>query len=284
MRRRSPGRRSAGRRTWNSNWRARRAGDNGCSFQSLRAHRAAESRKPRSHHRRQLAQPHGPLPRGGGAAADAGSRPRDALQLARPGHDRMALPGSLCRAPACCRSRPPRAAPCLPSRSSGTASAVDAIAAAKAALSADALELHVADARAFIARETRRFDVIFLDPPFHDDPWDWLLPACAERLEPRGYVYAEAGRAIRPPPGARRRGEATGPGKCIIIFSLHRGRVHNPVRRARGRGVRDPRRRPARTFDNRPPPCSPSSIPERSILSRAATRTSCVAQRSSSTR
>jgi 16S rRNA (guanine966-N2)-methyltransferase len=79
-------------------------------------------------------------------------------------------------------------------------SAVDAIAAAKAALSADALELHVADARAFIARETRRFDAIFLDPPFHDDPWEWLLPACAKRLESQGYLYAEAGRAIRPPP------------------------------------------------------------------------------------
>src|SRR5580765_2823023 len=79
-------------------------------------------------------------------------------------------------------------------------SAADAIAAAKATLSADALELHVADARTFIMREARRFDAIFLDPPFDDDPWDWLLPACAGRLEPRGYLYAEAGRAIRPPP------------------------------------------------------------------------------------
>ena len=79
-------------------------------------------------------------------------------------------------------------------------SAADAIAAAKAAFAADALELHVADARAFIAREKRCFDAIFLDPPFHDDPWDWLLPACAGCLESRGYVYAEAGHAIRPPP------------------------------------------------------------------------------------
>ena len=80
-------------------------------------------------------------------------------------------------------------------------SAAEAIAAAKATVSADALELHVADAPAFIVREERRFDAIFLDPPFDDDPWDWLLPACAARLEPRGYLYAEAGRAIRPPPG-----------------------------------------------------------------------------------
>jgi 16S rRNA (guanine966-N2)-methyltransferase len=77
--------------------------------------------------------------------------------------------------------------------------AIDAIASAKALLSAAALELHVADARAFIGRETRRFDVIFLDPPFRSDPWEWLLPACAERLAPGGYLYAEAAHPIQPP-------------------------------------------------------------------------------------
>src|SRR5437879_589384 len=77
---------------------------------------------------------------------------------------------------------------------------IDAISAVKTALSAGALELHVADARAFIENEKRHFDVIFLDPPFRDDPWEWLLPACAARLAAGGYVYAEAGRAIRPPP------------------------------------------------------------------------------------
>jgi 16S rRNA (guanine(966)-N(2))-methyltransferase RsmD len=79
--------------------------------------------------------------------------------------------------------------------------AIDAIAAAKATLSADALELHVADARAFVTSESRPFDVVFLDPPFRDDPWGWLLPASAARLAPGGYVYAEAGRPIEPPPG-----------------------------------------------------------------------------------
>ena len=66
---------------------------------------------------------------------------------------------------------------------------------------AEGLETHRADARAFIDRETRRFDVIFLDPPFADDPWDWLLPACAARLAAGGAIYAEAGRALAPPPG-----------------------------------------------------------------------------------
>ena len=68
-------------------------------------------------------------------------------------------------------------------------------------LGALALEPHVADARRFLAAETRTFDVIFADPPFRDDPWAWLLPACAQRLEIGGFVYAEASRALLPPDG-----------------------------------------------------------------------------------
>jgi 16S rRNA (guanine966-N2)-methyltransferase len=64
---------------------------------------------------------------------------------------------------------------------------------------AEGLEVHTADARAFLGRESRRFDAIFLDPPYADDPWPWLLPACAARLAPAGFIYAEAGKAIAPP-------------------------------------------------------------------------------------
>jgi 16S rRNA (guanine966-N2)-methyltransferase len=78
---------------------------------------------------------------------------------------------------------------------------IDALDATRTALGASALEPHVADARAFVERETRTFDVIFLDPPFDDDPWAWLLLACAMRLAPGGFVYAEAARAIAPPAG-----------------------------------------------------------------------------------
>lgn len=66
---------------------------------------------------------------------------------------------------------------------------------------ASGLEVHAGDARAWLSRETRRFDAIFLDPPFGDDPWPWLLPACAPRVAGAGYIYAEAGRAIEPPAG-----------------------------------------------------------------------------------
>jgi len=70
-----------------------------------------------------------------------------------------------------------------------------------ARIGATALEVAVGDARRVIAAESRSFDVVFLDPPFDDDPWDWLLPACAGRLAPEGRIYAEAARWIDPPPG-----------------------------------------------------------------------------------
>jgi 16S rRNA (guanine966-N2)-methyltransferase len=94
------------------------------------------------------------------------------------------------------------------SRGAALAVAVDRAPALTAALAttakafgAEGLEVHTADARSFLARETRRFEAIFLDPPFADDPWAWLLPAAAARLAPAGFVYAEAGRPIEPPPG-----------------------------------------------------------------------------------
>ncbi len=71
----------------------------------------------------------------------------------------------------------------------------------RALLGATAVEARVGDARAFIAAERREFDVIFLDPPFREDPWDWLLPACAERLAPDGAIYAEAAGPLAPPSG-----------------------------------------------------------------------------------
>jgi 16S rRNA (guanine(966)-N(2))-methyltransferase RsmD len=77
----------------------------------------------------------------------------------------------------------------------------DALVATARQLGAVALEVHAAEARGYLAAERRVFDVIFADPPFRDDPWPWLLPACAERLAPGGFVYAEAGAALEPPPG-----------------------------------------------------------------------------------
>ena len=70
------------------------------------------------------------------------------------------------------------------------------LAATGVALGATALETHRAEAHAWMARETRQFDVIFLDPPFDNAGWDALLPAAALRLAPDGVVYAEARSAL----------------------------------------------------------------------------------------
>ena len=77
---------------------------------------------------------------------------------------------------------------------------IEGLRATAQALGAQGLETHCADAKGFLAAERRDFDVIFLDPPFRDDPWPWLLPACAGRLAPGGFLYAEAGHALVPPP------------------------------------------------------------------------------------
>ena len=74
-----------------------------------------------------------------------------------------------------------------------------ALAATAGELGAQGIEVHTAEARTWLATESRRFDVIFLDPPFADDPWPWLLPACVARLATGGFVYAEAGHEIVPP-------------------------------------------------------------------------------------
>lgn len=76
-----------------------------------------------------------------------------------------------------------------------------AIAATAETFGATGIEVATADARSWLAREPRRFDVIFLDPPFGDDPWDWLLPACAGRLAEGGAIYAEAARPVAAPEG-----------------------------------------------------------------------------------
>ena len=78
---------------------------------------------------------------------------------------------------------------------------VRAIEATAAEFGAEGLEAHTAMARSWLQRESRRFDVIFLDPPFATDEWAWLLPACVARLAGGGALYAEAPHLLVPPPG-----------------------------------------------------------------------------------
>jgi 16S rRNA (guanine(966)-N(2))-methyltransferase RsmD len=83
-----------------------------------------------------------------------------------------------------------------------------------AVLGASGLETHCADALAFLRRETRKFDLIFLDPPFRDEWLPRLWPLLPARLSPGGLLYVEQGQAVQPPPGWE-------------IFRHHRaGQVH----------------------------------------------------------
>ena len=77
--------------------------------------------------------------------------------------------------------------------------AIKALRGAADTIGMTALETHVGDALAFLAREARRFDVVFLDPPFADDPWPALFDALPSRLADNARVYAEAGRRLAPP-------------------------------------------------------------------------------------
>jgi 16S rRNA G966 N2-methylase RsmD len=61
------------------------------------------------------------------------------------------------------------------------------------------LEGHVADALRYLRTERRAFDVIFLDPPFADDPWHALFAALAPVIGESSLIYAEASRPIVPP-------------------------------------------------------------------------------------
>jgi 16S rRNA (guanine966-N2)-methyltransferase len=82
-----------------------------------------------------------------------------------------------------------------------SAELVAALGATAKAIGATGLEAHAGDARRHLERDRDTYDVIFLDPPFAQDDWAWLLPACADRLSDAGMIYAEAGRALDAPEG-----------------------------------------------------------------------------------
>lgn len=57
------------------------------------------------------------------------------------------------------------------------------------------------DALQFLAQNTQRFDVIFLDPPYGQGWLEKLLPLMAGHLAPQGVVYAEAEHELTHLPG-----------------------------------------------------------------------------------
>jgi 16S rRNA (guanine(966)-N(2))-methyltransferase RsmD len=75
------------------------------------------------------------------------------------------------------------------------AGAAQQLLATQAKLHAPNVEVRRADAFAAaqaLAHSGRRFDVIFLDPPYHQSWLQRMLPLCATLLAPGGLVYAES--------------------------------------------------------------------------------------------
>jgi 16S rRNA (guanine966-N2)-methyltransferase len=56
------------------------------------------------------------------------------------------------------------------------------------------------DGLEFASCDTRKYDVIFLDPPFQSDYLPRLLAILPQRLNENGVVYIESGAAIEVPP------------------------------------------------------------------------------------
>jgi 16S rRNA (guanine966-N2)-methyltransferase len=71
------------------------------------------------------------------------------------------------------------------------------------ALSASRVRLERGDAIEFLGRVGRRYDVVFVDPPFAEIEPEPVLERVAPRLAERGRVYVECGRPLQPMPGWR---------------------------------------------------------------------------------
>lgn len=64
-------------------------------------------------------------------------------------------------------------------------------------------ELHQEDALNFLKRSKAQFDLVFLDPPFHQGWLNKILPDLKTRLSPNGQIYIEFESETPPllPPG-----------------------------------------------------------------------------------
>ncbi len=71
----------------------------------------------------------------------------------------------------------------------------------QALLCADQVEMHRADALGFLKTDARRYDVVFLDPPFQLGWLPRLLALLPVRLAPDARVYVEAEAPVAMPEG-----------------------------------------------------------------------------------
>ncbi len=80
-------------------------------------------------------------------------------------------------------------------------SACAALEANRDALKASQVSILRADAVDFLRGTQGVYDVVFLDPPFADAPWDVLFALLPSRLAPHAVAYRESSRDHPAPPG-----------------------------------------------------------------------------------
>ena len=76
-----------------------------------------------------------------------------------------------------------------------------ALQASRAKFGAAQVEVVRADALEYLRADSRVYDVVFLDPPFADNPWDALFERLSPRLAPDAVVYRESGKIQTAPDG-----------------------------------------------------------------------------------
>lgn len=74
--------------------------------------------------------------------------------------------------------------------------AVRQLEACKDKLKADQVDIVRGDALAWLPRAGREFDLIFIDPPYHQNWLAKILPFCEQVLAPAGLMYVESEHAL----------------------------------------------------------------------------------------
>ncbi|MDE1982493.1 MAG: 16S rRNA (guanine(966)-N(2))-methyltransferase RsmD [Betaproteobacteria bacterium] len=69
-----------------------------------------------------------------------------------------------------------------------------------ARLGAEGAEIVLSEAMGWLQRDERKFDLVFLDPPFSGQELDRVLPILAARLNPGGLVYCESSGGVSESP------------------------------------------------------------------------------------
>lgn len=79
--------------------------------------------------------------------------------------------------------------------------AVEALEANRALVGAQNIRVVRANAPAWLAKSTDKFDLIFLDPPFGGGLMQEVLPLASHHLAPEGWLYVEQDKAAVAPEG-----------------------------------------------------------------------------------